>query len=108
MNRSGLRVVRRKEENEFRFGNAGTLISTEIAQIPLWLGRKRVVMHAAILPGTGSHTPFLFSEELLRQLVCVLDMQSDVCYFYRLSETQIKLSTWSLRHSSARGQAIGV
>ena len=48
-------------------------------------------MHAAILPGSGSPTHFLFSKELLRQLGCVLDMQEDVCYCYRLSEAPIKL-----------------
>ena len=94
----GLRVIRRQERNEFRFGNPGTLVSEEVAQIPIWLGRKRVVVHAAILPGSGSQTPFLFSKELLRQLGCVLDMQEDVCYFHRLSETPIKLSRTSRGH----------
>lgn len=36
----GLRIIRRAEVNEFRFGNAGTLQAREVAQIPLTLGRS--------------------------------------------------------------------
>ena len=89
----GLRVVRRVEQNEFRFGNAGTLKSETVAQIPVTLGERRVVVHAAVLPGSGSQTPFLLSKELLKQLQCVMDMQSDLCVFKRLSTKSIKMKS---------------
>ena len=81
LNPRGLRVRRRKEANGFRFGNAGTLISSEGALIPVTMGRSRLIVHIAVLPGTGQYTPFLLSKELLRGLDCVLDMSGDVPFF---------------------------
>ena len=98
LNQKGFRVIRRHEVNEFRFGNAGTLISEEVAQIPIWLGERQVVVHAAVLPGSGSRTPFLFSKELLKQLECVLDMKRDLRGFHKLSETPIKLKRTARGH----------
>ena len=98
LNQKGLRVIRRHEKNEFRFGNAGTLISSEVAQIPLWLGRRRVVVHAAVLLDSGSLTLFLFSKELFRKLECVLDMKNDQCVFHRLDSTPIKLKRTACGH----------
>ena len=94
----GLRVVKRSEPNEFRFGNAGTLRSDTVAQIPVTFGKHRVVVHAAVLPGTGSQTPFLLSKELLKQLNCVLDMQKDECVFKRLGSQSIKLKRTERGH----------
>ena len=97
LNSRGLRVRRRKEVNEFRFGNAGTLISSEVALIPVTIGRSRLIVHAAVLPGTGQHTPFLLSKELLRGLDCVLDMSDDVANFRKINE-KVKMKVTQRGH----------
>jgi hypothetical protein len=82
----GLKVLRHEEVNDFKFGNAGTLRSHEVAQIPISLGDRRLVVQAAVLPGTGSKTPFLLSKELLKHLGCVLDTENDVVSFKKLKQ----------------------
>ena len=94
----GLKVVRRPEKNYFKFGNAGTLTSHEIAQIPVSLGSRRVVIHAAVLPGDGSHTPFLLSKEILKQLHCVMNMQDDLCCFQKLGHEKIRMKRTERGH----------
>ena len=46
----GLRIRKKKVSNEFRFGNAGTLMSHEVAMIPACVQDKKIVVKAAILP----------------------------------------------------------
>jgi len=82
----GLKVLRHGEVNDFKFGNAGTLRSHEVAQIPISLGDRRLVVQAAVLPGTGSKTPFLLSKESLKHLGCVLDTENDVVSFKKLKQ----------------------
>ena len=75
--RTGLRVVRRSEVNSFRFGNSGESTSTEVASIPVCIGGKHVAIHAAVLPASGSNTPFLLSKELMKMVGCVLDINGE-------------------------------
>ena len=86
LNSVGLKVLRYGEVNDFKFGNAGVLRSQEVAKIPVRLGSRTVVVHAAVLPGTGSQTPFLLSKELLKHLGCVLDTDRDVVVFKKLRQ----------------------
>lgn len=46
----GLSVQRAQVQNAFRFGNAGTLESTETVLLPASLGKKKLVIKAAVLP----------------------------------------------------------
>ena len=86
LNEKGLIVTRRREDNEFRFGNAGVLKSSEVASIPVTIGDRHVVVHAAVLPEPGSRTPFLFSKELLKCLESVLDTSTDEMVFKRINQ----------------------
>eukprot|EP00435_Cladocopium_sp_Y103_P043962 s1603_g12.t1 len=86
LNEKGLIVTRRREDNEFRFGNAGVLKSSEVASIPVTIGDRHVVVHAAVLPEPGSRTPFLFSKELLKCLESVLDTSTDEMIFKRINQ----------------------
>ena len=86
LNEKGLIVTRRREVNEFRFGNAGILKSCEVASIPVTIGERHVVVNAAVLPEPGSRTPFLFSKELLKSLECILDTTTDEMVFKRINQ----------------------
>ena len=78
----GLKVIRRHESSEFRFGNAETLRSHEIALIPGCLGGKRFLIKASILPGTGRQTPLLLSKEFLKQLGCSINLVDDCLHVF--------------------------
>ena len=93
----GWSVHRFGETNEFRFGNAGTITSTEVARIPIHIGRSRLVVNAAVLPGTGARTPLLFSKELLKGLRSVIDLENDELKFGRIGET-VKLGITQRGH----------
>ena len=80
----GLSVQRAQVQNAFRFRNAGTLESTETVLLPAILGKKKLVIKAAVLPGQGSETPLLLSKEFLRQLGGVIDMERDMIRFSKL------------------------
>lgn len=86
----GLKVKRATVSNEFKFGNAGTLQSTEVAMIPGHVAGKRIVVKAAVLPGSGQETPLLLSKEFLRQLGTVLDLDHDEAVFPKLG-VRVKL-----------------
>ena len=86
LNEKGLIVTRRREVNEFRFGNAGILKSCEVASIPVTIGERHVVVNAAVLPEPGSRTPLLFSKELLKSLECILDTTTDEMVFTRINQ----------------------
>ena len=83
----GLSVRRARCRSHFRFGNAGTLISEQIAIFPARIPKKVVCIKAAVLEGRGQETPLLLSKELLRKLGAVMDMDSDSCYFRHLGES---------------------
>ena len=87
LNDRGYKIHRRRENNEFKFGNAGVLKSEETAQIPVAIGSRRLVISAAVLPGSGSNTPFLLSQELLKRLKCVIDTDRDSVVFKELGQT---------------------
>ena len=87
----GLSVRRVKFRSHFRFGNAGTLVSEQIAIFPARIGSKVVCIKAAVLEGRGRDTPLLLSTELLRKLGAVMDMDHDRVYFRHLEET---ISLW--------------
>ena len=93
----GFDVHRFGETNEFRFGNAGTLTSKEVARIPIRIGRSRMLINAAILPGSGARTPLLFSKELMKCLKGVIDLEKDEMFFRRLNE-RVKLSITQRGH----------
>lgn len=80
----GMKVKRAKVSNEFRFGNAGTLQSHEVAMIPGHIAGKRIVVKAAVLPGSGAETPLLLSKEFLRQLGTVMNLGEDQAVFPKL------------------------
>eukprot|EP00435_Cladocopium_sp_Y103_P061432 s737_g23.t1 len=86
LNQLGLRVTRHEEENDFRFGNSGVLKSRQVARIPVTIGSKRLIIHAAVLPESGSRTPFLLSKELLKGLECVLDTCRDEMWLKRIDQ----------------------
>ena len=73
----GLKVLRRKEVSEFRFGNSETVVAEESAIIPACIGDHRFLIRASILETQGRCTPLLLSKELLKQLNCVLDLVND-------------------------------
>jgi glutathione peroxidase-family protein len=86
----GFRPRRVVVRSEFRFGNAGTLVSEESVLLPAKIAGKRIVIKTAILPNEGSETPLLLSKEFLRQLGCVMNFASDVIQFHEIgAETQI-------------------
>ena len=87
LNDRSYKIHRRRENNEFKFGNAGVLKSEETAQIPVAIGSRRLVISAAVLPGSGSNTPFLLSQELLKRLKCVIDTDRDSVVFKELGQT---------------------
>ena len=82
----GYEIQRRKGKSEFRFGNAGILVSREVAIIPACVGGKRLLIRASILPGSGQFTPLLLSKELLKQLGAVIDLEKDRVEFRRLKK----------------------
>lgn len=88
--KSGMKVKRAKISNEFKFGNAGTLQSSEVAMIPGHIAGKRIVVKAAVLPGTGAETPLLLSKEFLRQLGTVIHLGEDQAVFLKLG-VKVKL-----------------
>ena len=77
----GFRSRRVSVRSEFRFGNAGTLVSEESVLLPAKIAGRRLVIRAAILPREGSETPLLLSKEFLRQLGCVMNFARDVVQF---------------------------
>ena len=85
--REGNKVIRRPCNMTFKFGNAGNLISKEIALVPCSIAGRRIVLQLAVLPGTGSETPLLMSKELLRTLGVVMDMSTDSMQFKNLGVT---------------------
>ena len=87
----GCRIVRKKGVNVFRFGNAESLTSTELAIIPCFIGGRKILLQVAVLPGTGSETPLLMSKELLRELGAVLDMTTDTMMFRNLKDVTVQL-----------------
>ena len=86
LKRQGCDVQKRKGKSEFRFGNAGILVSREVAIIPACVGGKRLLIKASILPGSGQYTPLLLSKELLKQLGAVIDLEKDRVEFRRLGK----------------------
>lgn len=84
---SGRRCMRKKGRNVFRFGNAETLCSTEIAVFPIQLGSRRIMCQVAVLPGAGAETPFLMSKEMLKSLGAVIDTQNDQIHFKAIDVT---------------------
>ena len=88
LKRQGYRVVRKRGESEFRFGNAGTLVSREVAIIPACVGSRKFLIKAAVLPGTGQNTPLLLSKEFMKQIGMVLDLTTDRVIF---SEFHVEL-----------------
>ena len=94
----GGRVVRKKGLNVFRFGNAESLTSNELAIIPCCIGGRKILLQVAVLPGTGSETPLLMSKELLRELGAVLDMTEDTMTFRKLSNVTVRLGRTSKGH----------
>ena len=75
LSNQGLKIVRKEDRAEFKFGNSQTLVTRETAIIPACLGGRKFLIRAAILP--CSHTPLLLSKEFLRQLGCVIDLSGD-------------------------------
>ena len=94
----GCRVVRKKGVNVFRFGNAESLTSTELAIIPCFIGGSKILLQVAVLPGSGSDTPLLMSKELLRELGAVLDMTEDTMMFRKLGNVTVRLGRTSKGH----------
>ena len=76
----GLKVIRRSEPSEFRFGNDQTLTSTEAVILPACVHGRRFLIRAAMLP--QSWTPLLLSKEFLRQLEWVLDLSLDRLWMF--------------------------
>ena len=93
----GYRVTRHCESNEFRFGNAGLLKSSEVAKIPVTIGTQRLVISAAVLPEPGSRTLLLLSKELLKCLGCVIDTDSDELLLKRFGQ-KVKMGRTSKGH----------
>ena len=94
----GCRIVRKKGVNVFRFGNAESLTSTELAIIPCFIGGRKILLQVAVLPGTGSETPLLMSKELLRELGAVLDMTTDTMMFRNLKDVTVRLGRTNKGH----------
>lgn len=94
----GCRIVRKKGVNVFRFGNAESLTSTELAIIPCFIGGRKILLQVAVLPGTGSETPLLMSKELLRELGAVLDMTTDTMMFRNLKDVTVQLGRTNKGH----------
>lgn len=84
LQKQGYQVKRVKGDSTFKFGNAGTLVSREVAILPACLGGKRFLVKASILPGDGQFTPLLLSKEFLREMHVRIDMERDVAWFGRL------------------------
>lgn len=53
LKKQGYQVKRVKGNSTFRFGNAGTLVSQEVAILPCCLGGKKFLVKASILPDEG-------------------------------------------------------
>ncbi len=66
MSKQGLKVKKAKVSNEFRFGNAGTLILHEVAMLLAVIGGRRLVVKAAVFPDEGQEIPLLLSKEFMR------------------------------------------
>ena len=81
LERQGMTVKRARIPNDFRFGNAGVLRSSEVAMLPANVAGVRVVIKAAVLPDEGQETPLLLSKEILRQLGAVMNLGSDEVWF---------------------------
>ena len=83
----GNKVIRRPCDMVFKFGNAGNLMSKEVALVPCSVAGRRIALQLAVLPGTGSETPLLMSKELPRTLGVVMDMSTDSMNFKTLGVT---------------------
>ncbi len=77
----GYKIIRRKDNCTFKFGNAGTLTSKEVVLIPARIGNQRLVIRAFVLPSSGKWTPLLLSKEFLRSVGAVVDLDSDRMVF---------------------------
>ena len=93
----GRKVVRRKCMSSFRFGNAGELVSHEVAQIPCNIGHRKIVMQVAVLPTPGERTPLLMSKEMLKALGAYMDMNDDSMTFTKLGVT-VRMGVTSKGH----------
>ena len=80
----GFRPRRVVVRSEFRFGNAGILVSEEPVLLPAKIAGKKIVIKTAILPNEGSETSLQLSKKILRQLVCVINFTSDVIQFHEI------------------------
>lgn len=89
--KSGMKVKRAKISNEFKFGNSGTLQSSEVAIIPGHIVGKCIVVKAAMLPGTGAETLLLLSKEFLRHFGTVIYLGEDQAVFSNLG---VKVKLW--------------
>ncbi len=77
----GYKTIHQQGEAEFRFGNAGTLVSKEVVVLPANIGGKNLLIRAVVLPGSGQYTPLLLSKEFLRQLGAIVNMSGDTITF---------------------------
>ena len=97
LERQGMTVKRARIPNDFRFGNAGVLRSSEVVMLPANVAGARVVIKAAVLPDEGQETPLLLSKEILRQLGAVMNLGSDEVWFESLGK-KIKMRETNRAH----------
>ena len=93
----GYKTIHQQGESEFRFGNAGTLVSKEVVILPANIGGKNLLIRAAVLPGSGQYTSLLLSKELLKQLGAIVNMSGDTIVFSKLGKS-IRLGETSRGH----------
>ena len=68
--RTGRKVVREAREAELRFGNDSSARATEVAVIPIAVGRHRGEIRAFVVPGAA---PLLLSANVMSLLRAVMD-----------------------------------
>ena len=88
-----MRTIRKGEVCEFRFGNAGTIVSRETVLLPACVGNRKFLIKASVLPEGGKWTPLLLSKEFMKQLGTVLDTEHDMVEFRRLGvKVELRIS----------------
>jgi hypothetical protein len=73
LRKKGLKVIRTQDNTKFKFGNGGTLVSKEIAHIPVGIAGHNGLIHACVVEG---HVPLLLSLPLLSAMGISMDLHN--------------------------------